>query len=94
MVTPPDKNAALPGAKVLQVSDLCPLRPVSHVFTTVDSAAFALALDALNNGGTASVARVLPKALKICTRVQAENMDSSAAFDLEAAFKNLIDGFM
>jgi hypothetical protein len=94
VVTPPEKNANLSGAKVVSVGQLCPLRLVNHVFMTVDSAAFALALDALNNNGVASVTRLLPKIPSVCTRIQAENMDVSQAFDLEALFKNLIDGFM
>jgi hypothetical protein len=94
VVTPPEKNANLPGAKVVQVSQLCPLRPVNHLYITVDSAAFALALDALNNNGIASVSRLLPKIFSTCLRTEAEGMDKSQAFDLEALFKNLLDGFM
>jgi triacylglycerol lipase len=94
VVTPPEKNANLPGAKVVSVSQLCPLRPVNHLYITVDSAAFALALDALNNNGIASVSRLLPKIFSTCLRTEAEGMDMSQAFDLEALFKNLLDGFI
>lgn len=61
---------------------------------TTDSAAFALALDALNHDGTASVTRLLPSVLSICTRLQAEDMDNSMGDDLASLFKNFLDGFM
>ncbi|KAM0724188.1 hypothetical protein Q7P37_000070 [Cladosporium fusiforme] len=94
VVTPPEKNAALPGAKVVSVTDLCPLRPVNHVWMTTDSAAFALALDALDNDGTASLTRLLPRVLSICTKLQADNMDDGMGDDLAAVFKNFLDGFI
>lgn len=94
VVTPAQANAELPSAKTISVGQLCPLRPVNHVFMTVDSAAFALALDALDNDGTASVSRVLPRVLSICTRIQAEDMEDDPANDLSAFFKVLLDGFM
>lgn len=94
VVTPPEKNAALPDAKVVSVSQLCPLRPVNHIFMTVDSAAFALALDALDNGGTASVTRLLPRVLSICSRIQAEDMEDDTGNDLASLFRNFLDGFM
>jgi triacylglycerol lipase len=94
VVTPPEKNADLPDAKVVSVGQLCPLRPVNHVYMTVDSAAFALTLDALDHDGTASVTRLLPKVLSVCTRIQAKGMDLAPAFDLTALFRDLLDGFM
>jgi triacylglycerol lipase len=94
VVTPSEKNADLPDAKVVSVGKLCPLRIVNHVYMTVDSAAFALALDALDHEGTASVSRLVPKVLSICARVQAKNMDPGQAFDLTALFKDFLDGFM
>jgi len=94
VVTPPEKNANLPGAKVVSVGQLCPLRVVNHVYMTVDSAAFALALDALNHDGTASVSRLLPKVFSVCTRINAKDMEMTPAFDLTALFKDLLDGFM
>ena len=94
MVTPSEENADLPDAKVVSVGQLCLLRPVNHVYMTVDSAAFALALDALDHDGIASVSRLLPKVLSVCTRIQAKSMEMAPAFDLTALFKDLLDGFM
>jgi hypothetical protein len=93
-VTPSEKNAKLPDAKVVSVGQLCPLRIVNHVDMTEDSAAFALALDALDHDGTASVTRLIPKILSVCTRKNAKGMDEAPAFDLAATFQNLLDGFM
>jgi hypothetical protein len=92
VVTPPEQNANLPDAKVVSVGQLCPLRPVNHVYMTVDSAAFALA--ALDHDGIASVSRLLPKVLSVCTRIQAKGMDLVPAFDLTALFQDLLNGFM
>jgi hypothetical protein len=36
----------------------------------------------------------LPKIFSTCLRTEAEGMDKSQAFDLEALFKDLLDGFM
>lgn len=93
-MTPPERNAALPDAKVVSVSQLCPLRPVNHIYMTVDSAAFALALDALDHDGTASVARLLPKVFSICSRIQAKDMNNDTGNDLASLFRNFLDGFM
>lgn len=94
VVTPPEKNANLPGATVVAPEQLCPLRFVSHIYTTIDSAVFAIALDALNNNGIASLSRLSPKKGSVCTRVQAEGMSLSQALDLEDLFKDLVNGFM
>jgi len=94
VVTPPEQNANLPDAKIVSVGQLCPLRPVNHVYMTVDSAAFALALDALDHDGIASVSRLLPRVLSVCTRIQAKGMDLAPAFDLTALFQDLLNGFM
>ena len=50
--------------------------------------------NALNNNGIASVSRLSPKRLSVCPRIQAEGMDLSQALDLEALFKDLVNGFM
>lgn len=94
VVTPAKRNAELPFAKVVSVGQLCPLRPVNHIYMTVDSAGFALALDALNHDGTASVTRLIPRVLSICTRVQAKGMETAPATDLSSLFSNLLNGFM
>ena len=93
-MTPAQTNAELPSAKVISVGQLCPLRLVNHVFMTTDSAAFALALDALDHDGTASVSRVIPRVLSICTQVQAEDMEDDPANDFSAFFQDFLDGFV
>ena len=94
VVTPPERNAKLPGAFVVAAEQLCPLRLVSHIYTTIDSAVFALALDALNNNGIASLSRLSPKKLSVCTRIQAEGMDLAQALDLKELFEDLVKGVM
>lgn len=94
VVVPSEDNAQLPGAKVIAVQQLCPGRLTDHLFMTIDAAAFALALDALNHGGTASVLRTLPQALKVCLRVNAKNMNINVGNQLEALFDDLVDGLM
>jgi len=95
VVTPAQQNAQLPSAKaILAVQDLCPLRITDHVLMVVDAAAFALALDALNHDGTASLVRVLPKALTVCFEISAKNMQISLAYQAEADLDAIIDGFL
>ncbi|EME47037.1 hypothetical protein DOTSEDRAFT_50533 [Dothistroma septosporum NZE10] len=94
VVTPPDVNAQLPGAQVLSVQSLCPLRPDTHVTMTISSAAYALALDALKNNGVASLARIRKSALGICLRVAAKGMNVNIAKDLGSLLQNLVDGFV
>ena len=94
VVTPPERNAKLPGATVVAAEQLCPLRFVTHVYTTIDSAVFALVLDALSNNGIASVSRVSPKRLSVCPRIQAEGMDLAQALDLKELFEDLVKGVM
>lgn len=76
------------------MQDLCPLRVVDHVLMTIDAAGFGLALDALNNGGTASLSRVQKSFLSTCLRVTAKNMKITVAAQLEADWDDLIDGFL
>jgi pimeloyl-ACP methyl ester carboxylesterase len=94
VVAPFAANARLPGATVLAVQSLCPLRPEYHVTMTISAAVWAIALDALRHGGTADLGRVLPTALGSCLRVAAKNMNSNIAKDLGSLFTNLIDGFL
>lgn len=61
---------------------------------TIDAAAFALALDALQHDGTASIARVLPKTLVTCLRVNAKGMQLDLVNQLKATFDDLVDGLM
>lgn len=85
-MTPADKNAQLPEATAIELAELCGFRPVLHIFITTDAAAFALALDALNHDGIASVSRVKPGPFppSTCFQLQAKGMDPGAATDLKA----------
>lgn len=94
VVVPASDNAQLPGATVMSVQDLCPLRPDSHVTMTISAAAYALALDALNNDGIASLSRVRKSVLSICFRVTAKGMSVSLATDLQSLLENLVKGFL
>lgn len=94
VVVPASDNAQLPGSTVLSVQSLCPLRPTTHVTMTISSAAYALALDALNNDGVASLSRVKKNMLSICLRITAKGMQVSVANDLQALLENLVKGFL
>ncbi|KAK5135646.1 hypothetical protein LTR08_004947 [Meristemomyces frigidus] len=94
VVTPPQENAALPLATVISAQSLCPGRLINHIFMTIDAAAFALALDALDHDGSASLARVLPKTLNVCFRVNAKHMKIDLTDQLEGFFNDVVDGFM
>lgn len=61
---------------------------------TISSAAYALALDALNHDGVASLSRVRKNMLSICLRVTAKGMQVSLAKDLQSLLENLVKGFM
>lgn len=94
IVNPPKQNAQLPGATVVAVQSLCPLRGTTHPAMTVDSAAFELALDALNHGGKSSVMRLLPRAIGICLRVTAKDVEVSVQKTVEASINGVVDGIM
>lgn len=94
IVNPPEKNAQLPSATVLSVQELCPLRITAHPFMPVDSAAFALALDALNHGGKGSVSRARSQSWSTCFRVTAPNMSVSVAEGLTELWESLVDGVL
>lgn len=94
VVAPYQENAQLPGATVIQVQDLCPLRLTTHVTMTVSSPVFSLALDALQHDGLASLSRVRKDALGICLRVNAEGMSSDVITDLGKDLTELVDGFL
>jgi hypothetical protein len=61
---------------------------------TTDAAVFAIAVDALKHDGKASIARLVPQVLSVCTRTSAEGMDDSMAGNLATLFKQFLDGFM
>lgn len=94
VVNPPEDNAQLPGAVVNSVQDLCPARLTTHVSMTIDAVAYAFAIDALNNGGRASLSRVSNNAWTSCFKIPASNMNVSIAKSLNSLFDALIDGFM
>ncbi|KAF2719272.1 alpha/beta-hydrolase [Polychaeton citri CBS 116435] len=96
VVNPPATNAQLPGATVLSVQQLCPLRPTTHFTMPIDAAGFAFALDALQHDGTASLARAqqLPQGITTCLLVSAPDMDFDLAANLEALFNSIIKGIM
>ena len=94
VVAPFEENAALPGATVIRVQDLCPLRPTTHITMTISSPVFSLALDALNNGGVASLSRVRKNVFSICLRVNAKGMNNNIATDIGKDITELVDGFL
>ena len=94
VITPPEDNAELPGAVVFSVQDLCPARLTSHPFMTIDAVGFAFALDALNNGGRASLSRVRSNSWTSCVMVAAPNMSLSLAKSLSAFFNTVVKGAM
>ncbi|KAK5121603.1 hypothetical protein LTR85_004775 [Meristemomyces frigidus] len=94
VVNPPQENAALPSATAISVQDLCPGRLTNHITMTTDAAGFALALDALKHGGTASLVRVLTKVLTVCLEVNAKKMQVELAAELQADFDDVLDGFI
>jgi hypothetical protein len=94
VVNPPEENAQLPGAVVNSVQDLCPGRLTTHIFMTIDAAGYAFALDALNNGGRASLSRVSKNAWTSCFKVAASNMNVSVAKSLLSLFDSVVDGLM
>jgi triacylglycerol lipase len=94
VVSPPQANAGLPGATVVSVQQLCPARLATHVTMTMDAAAFALALDALQHGGTADLNRVRSQVLSVCFRIAAKDMKLSVADQIEGALDDAINGFL
>ena len=94
VVNPPKRNAQLPGSTVISVQSLCPLRLATHTDMTTDAAVFAIALDALRNGGTASLARVRKSSLSACFRTDAPNMSGSVKDSIEDSWNSVIDGYM
>lgn len=94
VVTPPGNNAQLPGATVYSVQQLCPGRLTNHITMTIDSAGWAFAIDALNNGGTASISRVRSKLLSTCLSVTGPHMSPTVATSLTSLFNDLVDGII
>lgn len=94
IVNPPQANAQLPSATVLSVQSLCPLRTTTHVQMPVDAAAFALALDALNHGGKASLSRTRASSWSACFKVNGPNMSNSVANQLADLYGSLVQGVL
>lgn len=61
---------------------------------TFSSAAYSLALDALNNDGEASLSRVRGDEWDTCFRIAAKHMHLSLIEDVAALLDNLIEGFL
>ncbi|RMX95090.1 hypothetical protein D0867_13620 [Hortaea werneckii] len=94
VVEPAKINARLPGSTAISLQDLCPLRFTTHVQMTMDAAAFAMALDALQNGGIGSLARVKKQRLKTCWRIGAPDMDINIADQIREDFDSIIKGYI
>lgn len=94
VVVPPQNNAQLPGATVVSVQSLCPLRPDTHVTMTISAASYALALDALNNKGVASLSRVRKSIFSTCLRVTAKGMNPDLSTNIKELLENLVKGFL
>ncbi|KAI9670541.1 MAG: hypothetical protein M1831_005761 [Alyxoria varia] len=96
VVIPAEKNAQLPGATVIAVQDLCPLRFVGHLGMVTDAAGFALALDALSNDGQADLNRVRKEqnGFGVCGRFTAEGMDSTVPDTINGAIGAVVKGII
>jgi len=94
IVMPPQPNALLPAAAVLQVQSLCPLRIVTHVQMPTDSAAFALALDALNHGGVGSVSRARGESPLACFHMMGPSMSTSVQAELASTYNSVVNGLL
>lgn len=60
LVTPAPAAARLDGATNIVIQDICPGRTVDHFAIVGDAVAYAIALDAFTNAGTADRARIDP----------------------------------
>lgn len=94
IVNPPQSNAQLPGATAVSVQGLCPGRMTTHVFMTIDAAAYALALDALNHGGIASISRARSTSWLNCLMVAGPHMSAAVATELQDGWNTVVDGIM
>ncbi|KAI7247653.1 hypothetical protein KC343_g5505 [Hortaea werneckii] len=93
VVEPAKLNARLPGSTAISLQDLCPLRFTTHVQMTMDAAAFAIALDALQHEGIGSLARVKKQRLKTCWRISAPGMDINIADQIRGDFDSITKGY-
>ena len=75
VVVPADRNAQLGGSTSIPVQELCPGRLTDHLEMVIDAAGYALAIDALNNGGIADINRVRGSSLGSCLQLAAPGMD-------------------
>jgi hypothetical protein len=91
VVIPPFQNSRLSGASIISAQDLCPGRIVGHLLMTHDAAGFAIALDALDNGGQADVARIDRAA---CAELIAPGMDPTLESLTEAGLNDIIKGIL
>nr|POE67132.1 lipase b [Quercus suber] len=94
VVVPARDNARLPGGTSIAVQDVCPGRVIDHIFMPIDSAGFALALDAISNDGIADAARVKKNQHRVCYRITAKNMRVDLATQLESLWDDLVNGWV
>jgi triacylglycerol lipase len=92
VVVPSFENSRLSGASIISAQDLCPTRVVGHLLMTHDAAGFAIALDALEHGGQADVARI--DRAKVCLELLAPGMDPTLASLTEAGLNDIIKGIL
>lgn len=76
VVTPQPRANVLPGARSIQIQDICPGRRFvqgeDHIFMAADAVAFALATDALDHPGPADPARIPATTCALQTYPQAD----------------------
>lgn len=92
VVVPPEQNAQMAGATSIPVQDLCPGRLTDHLSMVIDAAGFALATDALNNGGKADLDRVRGSSLVSCVEVAASNMDPTVPQSIQSGLDAVAKG--
>lgn len=89
----PESTSALSGGTNLLIQDVCPGRPVEHVFMMVDGAVEALVRDAFVNPGAADVERA-GGLVGVCSRTVMEEADPAGhaadimARDFQEGFPN------
>jgi hypothetical protein len=88
LIWPSPDATTLPGATNVTLQEVCPGRFAGHLDMLSDPAAHALAMDALNHAGTASVARV---DTSVCSRSAFEGADAARGKMLVGLLEDTID---
>lgn len=73
---------------------LCFLRPVTHITITIDAATYAIAIDALRNGGSADLNRVKKNAWSSCLQIANKNMKITVNGLLSSSFESVFNGVL